>query len=180
MERVAAQNVAAWFVQNFVLAGVTTGSPERHPSCRLHRAFVEGTRHVGGCFCVALTRGASPMPALIWTFDVNLEPEVANGPIHVEIKIADIDGAPALLDFLHTVQAVSHESKVAFMRHVALVVPGAAKILVLIHFFLNLFSKSRVCGKDFLNPLFQINRHRTGPGRCDRQRVQAVYRAGTT
>ena len=171
MERVAAQNVAAWFMENFVLAGVTTGSPERHPSCRLHRTFVEGTRHVSGCLCVALPRGASPMPALIWTFDVHLEPEVTDCPVHVEIKVADIDGAPALLDFLHAVQAVSHESKVAFVCHVAFVVPGAAEILVLIHSFLNLLSKGWVCGKDFLNPLFQINRHRTDPGRCDRRRV---------
>ena len=167
-------------MENFVFAGVTTGSPERHPSCRLHRAFVEGTGHVSGCLCVALPRGTSPMPALIWTFDVHLEPEVTDRPVHVEIKVADIDGAPALLDFLHAVQAVSHESKVAFMCHVALVMPGAAEILVLIHSFLNLLGKGWVCGKDFFNPLFQINRHRTDPGRCDRRRVQAVYRAGTT
>ena len=167
-------------MENFVFAGVTTGSPERHPSCRLHRAFVEGTGHVSGCLCVALPRGTSPMPALIWTFDVHLEPEVTDRPVHVEIKVADIDGAPALLDFLHAVQAVSHESKVAFVCHVAFVVPGAAEILVLIHSFLNLLSKGWVCGKDFFNPLFQINRHRTDPGRCDRRRVQAVYRAGTT
>ena len=143
MEWVAAQNVAARFVQNFVLTGVTTGSPERHPSCRLHRPFVEGTWHVGGCFCVALPRGTGPMPALICAFDVHLEPEVTDCPIGVEIKVADIDGAPALLDFLHAVQAVSHESKVAFMCHVALVVPGAAEILVLIHSFLNLLGKGR-------------------------------------
>ena len=167
-------------MKNFVLTGVTTGSPERHPSCRLHRTFVEGTGHISRSLCVLLLCGTGPSPALIWSFDVHLEPEVADRPVHVEIKVADIDGAPALLDFLHAVQAVSHESKVAFVCHVAFVVPGAAEILVLIHSFLNLLSKGWVCGKDFFNPLFQINRHRTDPGRCDRQRVQVVYRAGTT
>ena len=136
MKWVAAQNVATFFVLNPVATHITTGSPEGNASCGLHVALMERTWHVRGGLCVAFFRGTSPEPALIWTFDVHLCPEATDGPIGVEIKVGDINGAAPLVDFFHAVQTFSHESKVAFVLHLSFVVPGAAQIFVTIHFLL--------------------------------------------
>jgi len=103
MEWVAAQNVAPRLMENFVTPCVTTGSPECYPRCGLHVPFMERTGHVSGCFCVAFTGGTSPRPAFVLTTDVNLGPEVTNGPVDVEVKVTDIDCATPLLNFLHAV-----------------------------------------------------------------------------
>ena len=135
MARVAAQDVATFFMLNSVATHITTGTPESNASCRLHVALMEGAWHVGGGLCVAFFGGASPEPAVIWTLDVHLHPEVADGPIHVEIKVGHIDGATPLVDLLHAVQTFSHESKVALVLHLPFVVPGAAEVSLVVQLF---------------------------------------------
>ena len=103
MERIATQNVAPFLVLDTVLTHVATGSPEGNASRRLHIPFMEWARHVSRSLCVAFLRGASPQPAFIWTFDVHLCPEATDGPVHIEIKLGNVNGAPPLLDFFHAI-----------------------------------------------------------------------------
>lgn len=103
MERIATQNVAPLLVLDPILAHITTGSPEGNASCRLHIPFMEWAWHVSRSLCVVFLRGTSPEPAFIWAFDVHLCPEAADGPVHIEIKLRNVDGATPFFDFFHAI-----------------------------------------------------------------------------
>jgi hypothetical protein len=108
MKRIATEWTAALLVHDPVLTCVATAKPEGNPGGRLCFGRVKRAWHVSNALLFIPPCCSKPSPALFRLPDVYFQPEVANVPVNIKIKVCNINSASSILYSFHAIFALVH------------------------------------------------------------------------